>query len=105
MAAYKLTLATTVIRTSDGAHIPNNRGNRDWREYQEWLVGGNTPDPADPEIEETTVSRIDNEFTNSPVFVGVVAALASAAGLTEAQVLDAIKTRAVAEFGAVLKTL
>lgn len=37
-----------VKRVSDGAIIPNDPRNNDWRQYQEWLRGGNTPDPADP---------------------------------------------------------
>ena len=40
-----------VIRTSDGATVPPDLRNGDWREYQEWLEAGNTPDPAD-EVEE-----------------------------------------------------
>jgi hypothetical protein len=47
MAKYKLT-ESGVLDTETGAHIPNNEGNRHWREYQEWLAEGNTPDPADP---------------------------------------------------------
>lgn len=57
MAAYKLlgkhTLAgitdqdiNHILRTSDGAWIPIDTDNRDYREYQEWLAAGNTPDPA-----------------------------------------------------------
>ena len=46
MADYKLT-AEGVVRAADGAHIPNDPRNRDWRAYHEWLAKGNTPDPAD----------------------------------------------------------
>jgi hypothetical protein len=46
---YKLTKDnTSVIRLSDGAHIPFAPGNRDYSEYQEWLAAGNTPQPVDP---------------------------------------------------------
>lgn len=47
MPNYKLT-DSGVLRLTDGAHIPNDPGNRDWREYQDWLAEGNMPNPADP---------------------------------------------------------
>lgn len=49
MADYKLTLdGQTIVRTSDGANIPLNECNRDYRGYLAWIAEGNTPDPADP---------------------------------------------------------
>jgi hypothetical protein len=38
--------ATAIIRLSDGAAIPFDPGNRDYREYLEYLEAGNTPEPA-----------------------------------------------------------
>jgi hypothetical protein len=35
-----------VIRKSDGAHIPIDPGNKDYRAYQQWLVEGGKPNPA-----------------------------------------------------------
>jgi len=43
---YQLTTSTSIIRLSDGATIPNDPGNRDYREYLEWLEAGNTPEPT-----------------------------------------------------------
>ena len=48
MADYQLTSTDTVIRTADGAFIPNDPANRDWVEYQKWLADGGVPDPAIP---------------------------------------------------------
>ncbi len=36
----------TVQRMSDGAFIPFDEGNRDYREYLEWVAKGNKADPA-----------------------------------------------------------
>jgi len=43
---YQLTTGTSIIRLSDGAFIPPDPGNRDYREYLDWLEAGNTPEPA-----------------------------------------------------------
>lgn len=45
---YQLTSESmTVRRISDGAIIPADPDNRDWRAYQQWLAEGNAPLPAD----------------------------------------------------------
>lgn len=51
MSDYQLTdTDSIVIRTGDGAWIPNDPANRDWVEYQNWLTLGNEPDPyVEPE--------------------------------------------------------
>ena len=43
---YQLTKGTSIKRLSDGAFIPNDPGNTDYREYLEYLEAGNTPEPA-----------------------------------------------------------
>ena len=45
--SYKL-LTRGVQRISDGAFIPDDPRNHDWRDYQAWLAKGNTPQAADP---------------------------------------------------------
>ena len=45
---YQLTSGDTIIRLSDNAFIPSDPGNRDYREYLDWLDAGNTPEPAPP---------------------------------------------------------
>lgn len=54
-----------VIRLIDGANIPEAPLNRDWKKYQEWLTGGNTPDPMDPEPEPPTKAELITQVLNS----------------------------------------
>ncbi len=48
MAEYQLTATENVIRTEDGASIPNDPANRDRAEYDAWLADGGVPDPYEP---------------------------------------------------------
>jgi hypothetical protein len=43
---YQLTQGDTILRLADNAFIPPDPGNRDYREYLEWVDAGNTPEPA-----------------------------------------------------------
>ena len=43
---YQLTTSTIIKRLSDGAHIPNDPRNRDYKEYLKWVEEGNAPLPA-----------------------------------------------------------
>ena len=42
---YQLTSGDSILRLSDNAFIPNDPGNRDYREYLQWIEEGNTPLP------------------------------------------------------------
>lgn len=44
---YQLT-PTGVKRLDDGAQIPSDTANADWRAYLAWLALGNHPQPANP---------------------------------------------------------
>ena len=58
---YQLTTSTSIKRLSDGAFIPNDPGNRDYREYLDWLDAGNTPEPA-PEPEPAPVLTTEQKL-------------------------------------------
>ena len=68
MSDYQRTATdSSVIRTEDGAWIPNDPANRDWVEYQGWLEGGGVPDPyvepepVPPEPTEAQLVMYDHE--------------------------------------------
>lgn len=42
---YKISKFKNIIRISDGANIPPDPGNTDYREYLQWVAEGNTPEP------------------------------------------------------------
>lgn len=51
---YALRADGYITRTIDGASIPPDQRNADFREYQAWLALGNTPDPVPPTLNEGT---------------------------------------------------
>jgi hypothetical protein len=46
MSAYQLTPFDTILRVSDGACIPPDTSNNDYREFLKWVAEGNSPAPA-----------------------------------------------------------
>jgi hypothetical protein len=59
---YQLTTGTSIKRLSDGAFIPNDPRNRDYRDYLDWLEAGNEPEPApepEPIPELTTEQKLE----------------------------------------------
>jgi hypothetical protein len=48
MSAYKKHDAGYVVRLADGALIPPDKANGDYRTYLDWVAAGNAADPADP---------------------------------------------------------
>jgi hypothetical protein len=50
VSAYRLTNGPEVVRTADGAVIPNDPLNADRVEYEAWLAVPNVPDPFIPPV-------------------------------------------------------
>jgi len=68
---YKLTNSTTILHISDGAFIPADEANTDYRQYLVWLGEGNTPEPADPlpvvEVPvQTALEKLQAFLTTNP---------------------------------------
>jgi hypothetical protein len=73
---YQLTAENSIHRLSDGAAIPADERNRDYRQYLVWVAEGNEPLPADPSLEPAPTA---------PTSEQVKAAL-SGIGFTEDQI-------------------
>ena len=62
---YKLSENGVTLTREDGSvlSIPNAEGNRHWREYQEWLAEGNTPEPqyTQAELDKMAQDKINAE--------------------------------------------
>jgi hypothetical protein len=62
---YKLTNCECVLNTTTSTFIPNDKRNRDWREYEKWLSYGNVPLAADlplpPVLSRTAIQSTDTE--------------------------------------------
>lgn len=58
---YKLTQNTSIIRLSDGACIPSDNTNADYKSYLAWMDSGNTPQESDapttPRITKVTMRQ------------------------------------------------
>lgn len=65
----------SVIR-ADGAAIPPDPANRDWRAYQDWCAAGNTPEPApappEPTYRDKRKAAYIAELGRKPDFVETV---------------------------------
>ncbi len=67
-----------VIRQSDGALIPPDENNADWRDYLAWCVAGNAAEPADqspgPMVSRVTAAQAKLALLNAGLLDQVTAA-------------------------------
>jgi hypothetical protein len=58
MADYRLTTGAVVVRTADGAFVPNDPDNKDRQAYDAWLAAGNEPEPSVPPPISSTMDGV-----------------------------------------------
>lgn len=112
MSTYKFPrLGDGIIRLQDGAAIPPDAANSDWRQYQAWLAAGNTPDPAETAQEVADRQAREADAAARAALLGdakidaVFTALKTATGAQIATYIDNQFGAMTAQQRAVLKML
>lgn len=93
MTRYALT-AGAEIRRDDGATIPADKRNADYREYLSWVEKGGVPDPYVPPPAPVAQEISDRQFFQQLAVIGVISeeeALASNAAVIPAPLLAIIE--------------
>lgn len=90
---YTLTNENFVIRDEDGACIPFDMKNSDYRDYLQWVADGNTPNPYVPPPPPVPQQISDRQFFQQAAVDGIITqqeALAAVATGTIPAVLQTI---------------
>lgn len=80
-----------VQRLSDGALIPSDSNNSDWREYLAWVQAGNSAKPSPlPALSEVRAARVGEAFATMQSRVASAEVFVTTAAGTHAYGLDAV---------------
>lgn len=55
---YQLTTTSSIVRLADGAIIPADQGNADYRSYLAWVAAGNTPAAAPAPVRDIPAEQL-----------------------------------------------
>lgn len=78
-ADYQLTASDIVVRTADGAFIPNDPANADRQIYDVWIADGNVPDPfVPPASPPATITSQDLMAQFTPADIAAITGAISA---------------------------
>ena len=69
---YKLSDGDYIIRVEDGACIPMDEKNKDYKDYLKWVSKGNTPLPADPIVPVVPQPTEDERIKSLEIDMGNV---------------------------------
>lgn len=78
---YKKTSTASVIRLSDGATIPADPANADYRGYLDWVSAGNTAQKVLAEVQAEQIKLMYSEYAAA---IGADVTITTAAGVTKA---------------------
>ncbi len=91
--SYKLTKYGNVIRHKDGAEIPKDPSNRDYKLYVRWLEAGGEPEPADTAAVLKKSDIAHKEIMSNQALRGIIRYLAKQASSTEGQIITEIRNQ------------
>ncbi len=93
MADYQLS-SVGVVREWDGANIPSDPKNRDWRKYQAWERAGGIPDPMPVVVKPPIGDVVEDGITGNPVMAALIRRTAKHDGITEDALIAEIRAEA-----------
>jgi hypothetical protein len=88
---YKLNETGSVVRTIDGAFIPDDPSNKDRAEYDAWVAEGNTPDPYVPPQPPVPAEISDRQFFQQLAIAGIITPTEAIAAVATGTIPAALK--------------
>ena len=94
MAEYQLTAGTNILRSTDGATIPDDFANIDYQAYLAWRAAGGVADPVPPAPPLTAQQLLATKIT-----AGIALTCTGAPALNATYALDDVSTAQIYQIG------